>query len=374
MPSLLERFLNRALEGVATTPEAQDLVRRLISRLLLVLRWLSRLCAWGHLLSILGLWLAFRYVGEQNLSLAFALYLPPAGWALPALIVMPMALLFDWKSLLPAFAAVVLVAVGIMGWVWHPVQQAASGHPTLTVLTFNRGESVGSLQPFKNAMKPDVILLQDATARADRYVKSPGYEEFEYGDSIAQFTIVSRFPVTEKELIMDDGKAYAARFKIDWQGRPIVIYNLHLPTPRAPLRALYRGAFIWGLPGPWAAKRQAYQGWWNEQISHAETILRSAEAEAETLPCLVVGDSNAPAPGYIHHLYTRHLTDTHEAAGHGCGMSFPGVTRNPLSLGGPWMRIDKIFCNSAWRPLWNQAEPDRPSQHRAVAAGLELLK
>jgi hypothetical protein len=127
---------------------------------------------------------------------------------------------------------------------------------------------------------------------------------------------------------------------------------------------------MWGLPGPWAAKREAYQSWWRTQIAHTQGIL--ARAEAETLPCLLAGDSNAPAIGYVHHLTTRKFVDSHEAAGSGCGFSFPGATHNPLSLGGPWMRIDKILSSPQWLPLWNKAEPDRPSQHRAVAASFAL--
>ena len=114
----------------------------------------------------------------------------------------------------------------------------------------------------------------------------------------------------------------------------------------------------------------ADEGWWHAQIGHAQTILK--RAEAETLPCIIAGDSNAPAMGYIHYLFTRKFTDSHEAAGSGCGLSFPGATHNPLSLGGPWMRIDKILANQQWQALWNKAEPDRPSQHRAVAASFAL--
>lgn len=88
----------------------------------------------------------------------------------------------------------------------------------------------------------------------------------------------------------------------------------------------------------------------------------------------MAGDTNAPATGYIHHLLTRKFTDAHEAAGKGLGMSFPGSTHSPLSLGGPWMRIDKLLCNHLWHPLWNIAEPDRPSQHRAVAAAFALAE
>jgi endonuclease/exonuclease/phosphatase (EEP) superfamily protein YafD len=340
---------------------------------LFVLRWLTRLCAGFYLLALVAVWLLFRYVGEQNLTLAYALYLPPSGWGLPLFLIVPIVLVFDWKSLALVAASVAVIAVELLGLEWHAPKPPPAGAPVLTVLTFNRGESVGSLEPFKNAMQPDVLLLQDANGRADHYSNAAGYEEFKYGDNIGQFMLASRFPITGKELIADGPEAVAARFTIDWQGKPVVIYSMHLPTPRAALGSLNHGAFLWGIigvSGRWAAKRATYESWWQAQIHHSQVILE--RVRAETLPCIVAGDSNAPAQGYVHHLFTRLLADSHEAAGSGCGLSFPGTTHSPLSLGGPWMRIDKIFSSSQWLPLWNKAEPDRPSQHRAVAAAFAL--
>lgn len=375
MPSLLEHTLNRALDGRAATPEQKAATRRLAGCIFSGLRWTTRLGAGGYLLLLVILWQLFRHVGERNLTLAFGVYLPPAGWALPLLILLPAALLFDWLSLAFGAAAALLVVTQFMGWEWHSPRTAPAGAPVLSVLSFNRGESKGSLEPFKNAMAPDVLLLQDASSRQNYYSNAPGYEEFKYGDSIGQFTIASKFPITGKELIVDETVAVAGRFAIEFQGRTVVIYNMHLPTPREPLRALFRGAFLWGtigIAGPWKAKRESYEGWWHTQIGHVEAILR--RAEAETQPCILAGDSNSPAPGYMHYLLTQKFTDSHEAAGSGCGMTFPGTTHNPLSAGGPWMRIDKILGSSEWEPLWNKAEPARPSQHRAVAAAFALVK
>lgn len=358
---------------MAATPEGKATLRAVVARLLWVCRWITRLSFIGYVAGLVLLWIACRYVGEKNLTLAFFLYLPPTGWALPLAALVPAALLFDWKSLGLALAAVGVVAFGFCGWEWHSPQAGTATEAVLTVMTFNRGESSGSLQPFKNLIKPDVLLFQEAGNRAERYAKSPGYEEMLYGESIGEYGLISRFPITSKELISDGKTAMAARFTLDWNHQTIVLYSMHLPTPRYSLRSLERGAFLWGVLGRfgrWAEKRHSYEEWWQQQIALAQTLLR--RAEAETLPCIIAGDSNAPAPGYIHHLLTGRFIDSHEAAGSGCGMSFPGTTHNPLSLGGPWLRIDKILSTPPWRPLWNKAEADRPSQHRAVAAAFAL--
>ena len=361
------------IDKLTASAEGREAWRQFIARLLYLLRWLVRLCAAGYLLILVVLWVLFRYHGEHNLTLAFTLYLPPAGWGLPLAVLLPLVLIFDWRSLGLVVASVVVIAMGFMGWRGHSPRPAPANAPVLTVLTFNRGESKGSLEPFKNLTKPDVLVLQDADSRAERYSKVPGYEEFQYGDGVGEFVLASRFPITSKELIKDGPVAVAGRFTIDWQGRTVVIYSMHLPTPRPALSSLMHGAFLWGVlgvGGKWAAKRESDEAWWEDQISHARTLMR--RAEAETLPCLVVGDSNAPAQGYVHHVLTQRFVDAHEAAGFGCGLSFPGTTHNPLSLGGPWMRIDKLLASSQWQPLWNRAEADRPSQHRSVAASFAL--
>ena len=66
--------------------------------------------------------------------------------------------------------------------------------------------------------------------------------------------------------------------------------------------------------------------------------------------------------------------EAHHDVGSGLGYTFPGTTRNPLSLGGPWMRVDHIFFDSDWRALESLTESERPSQHRAVFSALELKK
>ena len=92
----------------------------------------------------------------------------------------------------------------------------------------------------------------------------------------------------------------------------------------------------------------------------------------EDLPFVVAGDLNSPSGGFIHGLFTASLRDAHQVAGRGLGHTFPGKTRNPLSRGGPWMRIDYILTGPGWSPIHSVTEEDRTSQHRAIAATLQL--
>ena len=92
----------------------------------------------------------------------------------------------------------------------------------------------------------------------------------------------------------------------------------------------------------------------------------------EKRPFLAVGDFNMPDHGYAYHLFAGQLTDAAKRAGRGYGFTLPGTTRNPLSLFGPWLRIDYIFSSAALKPIYCRTEDWRKSQHRAVAARLTM--
>jgi hypothetical protein len=76
-----------------------------------------------------------------------------------------------------------------------------------------------------------------------------------------------------------------------------------------------------------------------------------------------------PSNGHIRRIFSGELRDAFAECGRGYGFTFPGFTRNPLSLFQPWLRLDYLFAGRGFRPCYVRTEPGRPSQHRAVAAG-----
>ena len=326
-------------------------------------------------------WAACRWVGEQNPTTAFLLFVPPSVWWIPAALLAPVTLLIDRRAFLALLFAALLP---VWMWVdWRPQFSSSKneGHAkeeSLTVLTYNRGQHMNqSLQPFKNAMAPDLLMLQDAAHRAAGYAASPEYAEFPHALSCGEHTLLSRHAILGAELLFSPDqpkRAIAAHFTIDWNDQAVSLYSVHLQTPRDVLGSMSRGGFLWGLLGvpgtPWAEKRKHYQAFWDGQIADSKAILEAAAADPN--PVILAGDFNSPSLGYIHRMITNDWNDAHEEAGSGFGFTFPGVTGNPLSLGGPWMRIDYIFFSSQWEARACVTEAKRPSQHRAVAATLKL--
>lgn len=357
----------------------------------LVVRWLWKVCG-RMMVGLFAIWLgavilllvAFQRVGEANPLTAFLLFLPPAVWWLAGLVMWPVLMIFRWRAgLLLGVAGFLVFALG-SGWEWRgipPVSSPTAGQrsaETLVILTNNRGQHGGhSLRPFKNHIQPDVMVFQESSASAESYLRDSGYAEFLHGLTQGEFTLISRFPVTKVEpLVYRDALGevpYAARFEMDWRGRPVAVYVAHFPSPRDSLLSMRRGAFLYGLPMPmgwWRQRRIEVSGFWQRQLALAEHLVK--RLETETLPHVVAGDFNAPHLGRVHRLLASSLKDAHTEAGSGFGFTFPGETRNPLAFGEPWLRIDHVFASSPWQVEACWTEVGRRSQHRAVAAGLRL--
>lgn len=347
--------------------------RRRGARVVAILACFNLVCG---MLLLLGL----RHIGEANHGLALLLFAPPTLWLVPTLLLLPLALIWSWRSLplLAAMAAVVLIP--FMGWRPDPGPPPAEAYaaPSLIVLSWNRGQHGGqSLQPFKRQQQPDLLVLQEATYQDRAMTGAPGYREFDHGLSAGEHTLLSKFPILEGTLLPAGAaprEARAARFVVDWNGRRIAVYSVHLRTPRDVLLGQWRGGLFYGLLGfpgtPWAERSAQYQVFWDGQLADARMILEAVRQDP--LPALVAGDFNSPHTGHIRHLLARELGDAHAEAGAGFGFTFPGRTRNPFSAGGPWLRIDYIFFTRHWSAMTCTTEAERASQHRAVAARLAL--
>lgn len=326
-------------------------------------------------LAVLCLVLAgLQWWAESNWFFSFCLFLPPLGWLLPLFAFVPLSLVIRPVLCLLHALAVVLLLFFFMDFQWSP--RPSPRGATLTLVTNNIGES-GKTTPlaFAKREKADFIALQDAGPSARSMATN--YPDF-YFAAQDQFLLLSRWPIVDYDLVpvlSSRGRPVAARFEVERDGQRLAIYNVHLPTPRHQLENMAGVGFLASLAGRdgrYGGKlRQENAGFWENQMRIASQL--ADLIRQEKLPVLAVGDFNAPNYGRIHRLFDSVLTDSFRAGGRGFGFTFPGATHNPLSLFGPWLRIDYVFSSAGLKPIYSRAEPGRPSQHRAVAARFELL-
>lgn len=340
-----------------------------------LLKWLHRgllfvNISYGIILCLVLALLEWR--AETHWFLCFALYIPPQVWLLPVIVLGPLTLLIKPRWCLLHIAALILVL-----FVYMDPQFGSAGTPkgaSIKILTNNRGQdNKQSPTNFIEAEKPDVVVFQEAGREAQFAKAYPGLSV----RGIDEFTFISRFPIKQAELLPQRGlnrRPVAARAVLDWEGRDLVIYTVHLTSPREILEPMSKGGFVaavFGRKGGYGEKlRNETQAFWDHQKKMAAEIAELAKKE--TAPVLIAGDFNVPNHGQIYNSYCDQFTDAFEQAGSGYGLTFPGFTRNPLTFFGPWLRLDQIFSSSQLKPIACKAEPGRRSQHRSMVATFEL--
>ena len=341
-----------------------------------LLKWIRRsliLVTVSYLVLLILILLALEYHGERNLTLCFLLYAPPLGWLLPIIPLAPLCLLFCPRVALAYLAAVPILLFGYMDYNWTS-GRAPSG-PSLKIMTNNIGQKgKTSLTPFIEAEKPDVIALQEA-GRARQFAGA--YPDFNVA-AHGEFTLISRHPILKSGFVREvmwHGQPAAAWFEIEFEGSPLVIYNVHIPSPRGDLNKLAGRGMALGLLGFMGGRigevRKEYQETWDQRVEFAVAL--AGVMESDPRPTLAVGDFNMPNHGVAYRRMTSELKDAFAETGKGFGFTVPGATRNPLSLFGPWMRLDYIMTGKGFAPANCRIEPYRASQHRAVVAEVERV-
>jgi vancomycin resistance protein VanJ len=331
---------------------------------------IARTAKWltvAYVVALAALLAALEWYGEKNWALSAILYLPAQFWLLPLAILGPFCLLAKPRLCLVHVACIGFLALIYVTCRWTPKPTPHAG--TLTLVTNNVGQgNHQSLDPFLQEQNPDVIALQDAGSQAPAYVrKFP--ERFVKGEG--EFVLVSKYPIKTATLLREPawlGRPVAAAFEISFNGQPLVIYSVHMPTPRPDFAKLRGIGWLKELAG--RNRRRSDNRSYAESMAARIDLARALRdtLAAEKQPFLIAGDFNMPDHGFVYHLFASKFQDAFAKRGRGYGLTFPGDTRNPLTLFGPWLRLDYAFAGNGWKPLFCQAEPRRRSQHRAVMA------
>jgi endonuclease/exonuclease/phosphatase family metal-dependent hydrolase len=337
-------------------------------------RWC--LCLGWALWAVIVLLAALAHIfGQHFWPVGMLVYAPPQMW----LIFLALLAISAWRWQHHLSWLCICTALFFAGplWEWRTHRpsgavSATNSPGTLRVITANRGDHHGhAITDFVDKLRPDLIAMQDSIYAKAWVPGAPEYRHLPHQSRVGEFLLLSRFPITRTELlatVLSPGHQphrtlyKAARFEIDFNGRGVAVYNLHLPSPRQNMRLLGRK--------PSLASVQLMRQYW---LDHA-TLIRDllTRIESERMPCVVLGDWNQPTVGPLYRQLTRHLQDTHSVAGLGYGWTFPGDWWTVFTDGQAWMRLDLVLCSKEWRVLRSEVEPESESQHCAVGAVLKL--
>lgn len=331
------------------------------------------------LICLYSLFLLIIYAGMELIGIgwwftAFLCYLPQTIWLIPIFILAPITFIFYRKLISILLISFAFVFIFMMKFNFSLFDK--SQNTDIVLLTNNIGQdNKQSLSSFIKLEKPDILLLQEAGGRTRQFSNS--FPEY-YFSQCGEFGILSKFKIINSKLITSQEKnliAVAARFEILISNQTIIVYNVHIPSPRYNLNKTAGKGLIIATIGTilpinkFGDYTKNIQEIWHQYSRYYEHLYTLVEKEEK--PFIVAGDFNLPNRGPSYRLLCKNMKDSFKYCCTGFGYTFPGTTINPLSLFGPWIRIDYIFAGKGFTPIYAKVEPHRKSQHRAVVAGLK---
>jgi endonuclease/exonuclease/phosphatase family metal-dependent hydrolase len=104
----------------------------------------------------------------------------------------------------------------------------------------------------------------------------------------------------------------------------------------------------------------------NSGLRRLQVAAVAADAARETLPVLIVGDTNLPVRSQIYGEILSRFADGFAAASWGFGYTYPRKL--------PWMRLDRILANDRLRFVSFDVGSSRASDHVCVVADVRAVE
>ena len=329
-------------------------------------RIFAALC-WLYAVALVALWLLLSFGADRWWVATVAMYSPRWLWALPLVLLLPVALLLRRRAILLLLAASIVLLVGPVMRLcvpWRRLLPAGDGVISavpIRVATLNADHDdldAEALRRWVEHNRPDVFALQDFTARNADVVF--GTDPAVHGWHVrrdGELLLASRFPLTPLGVYHDakfsagDGGTLAA-YDLQTPAGTVHLFNLHVATPRYSLLAV--------LDTGWAGAGQVRTNI-ERRRRQAELARRWVdEAAAKGGRVLVLGDFNMPPDSAIYRQFWSDFSNAFSTAGFGFGSTH--FTRHTA------VRIDQVLAGPGWRFRRAWVGPFVGSAHRPLVA------
>lgn len=304
---------------------------------------------------------------------AFNLYVPQAVWLGPVILLALLAFKFAKRWIWVLAFYCIWILGPIMGFTWalrghmEPVAEGGSFRFMTCNIKYGRRDLPALLEDVAR-FKPDVVFLQDV----EHAMSGPLGASFRSWNvcSQGQFVIASHWPLTKVDLrsapAQDDLDGFLLRAVLQFGGRPISLYNVHLLSPREGLNAMRVASFTEAI--------QELRDNVERRIIEARAV--SALVRQEPGPVILAGDLNSPDQSLEGRtLREANLHDAFVEGGRGYGYTYGHLllrSRMPWLPGVSWMRIDHIMLSQGLESRRCWTGTGAASEHRPVFADLAV--
>jgi len=317
-------------------------------------RWALRL-AWGYLGCVLCYWLLLRQ-GDDWWPATFAMYVPRWPFAIPLIGLIPVAIRWPGRALLPVGIASLIFTWPILGAVvnlpsFSSKQRAGQALKFVSLNADGNNFSRDALQSLVATEAPDVVVIQEGVADlADPEFWGPGWQT---STGPVGLVVASQFaiqPVDVFKLSSIGGTGAAASFWLESPLGKIFLVDVHLDTPRGGLEAIF-DRNIEGLREN-ISRRELGSGLVTGWLIRAKPPIST----------VIAGDFNMTPDSVLYRRYWSRYNDAFGEAGFGWGF-----TKHTSWHG---VRIDHVLYGDAFSCTDCRVGPDVGSDHRPVIAVL----
>lgn len=324
--------------------------------------------AWSYLLAVLAVWGMLALLGDRWWFATVLLFAPRWIFALPLLVLVPLAAVTRRWAIFRVLAAALVIAVWPIMELCLPVSLAAKGTgPTVRVLTLNIDGTAGDIAALKALLEkeqPDFFAVQECPLEVGAEFFAPWHVRRN-----GQLVVGSRWPVSDVHGRASQTTARpwanpdALCVRAMTPDGPVRFCGIHLATPRDGLdMVLSRKIGV----APWR-KEELAQGINDRNIESLDVTqwLRGFED-----PLIVAGDFNMPEDSGIYADAWGSYANAFSQQGWGYGYT----KWTPLRGFHYGLRIDHILSDRRWQPRRAWVGPDMHSDHLPMLADLQAVR
>lgn len=333
-------------------------------------KWWTFLVSAFNLLAVAALVVVCLQFSENWWLSGALIYLPQTPLLIPSVCLLACSLMWHIRSALLNLTSIGLILVCLCGarFSMKPFNEIPDSGRNVRLITCNVQNfepNFGQVLREVARFKPDVLVLQEAR-QVPKMLKE--YLEGWNWQHEAGLMVGSKWSLSEAELCHTSpyDRPTAMAVRIETPSGPIIVGNVHLMTARRGLTDLSVTSILDGS-GPASVDHHAFLR--DEEARQTQAFFANVTNDA---PTIIAGDFNMPTSSSIFGHSFGEYSDAFDEAGIGFGYTAPCRPIRFWLPEVPWLRIDHILTSNHVETLSCEAGEFSGSDHRLVAAVLQL--